>query len=614
MSHDAGAVALLRAVLRNHCASDDAARLHLGEARRLGVDPLDYCAHRFGLGNAVVWRRSAAWARFSFAEQTPSRGALPMLRGIDHLGEARTLRQSVLGRDIVFAAPGFERVLALADAPHLSGHLRFVPPEAIEAGLARAAAPQLMDEARQRLTRLWPQASAAVGLPLALRLGFAGVLAAVLLVAAGAGWLVHPVFAVMLSLFLMLPGLLRLVAAVPGPEAEEPRLLEDGELPFYTVLIPLRDEAVMVPLLGRAMAALDYPPEKLDIKFVVETASPATIAAVETLLPDPRFRLVEVPAGPPATKPKALDYALPLARGEYLVVYDAEDVPDPDQLRKAASRFAADPALACLQAELVPENAHENLLTALFAGEYAGLFGRLLPALARWGLPVPLGGTSNHFRTAMLRELGGWDAFNVTEDADLGVRLRRRGLRAEMLASRTLEEAPIGLLAWMAQRRRWMKGWMQTFLVHNREPGRLLGDLGWRAFLGFEILVGGMIISALLHTLVLGMLAGRLLQYGPAGLIPQNALDWLSLGALVIGYGGTFAIVASGLVRQRAVHLLPLQLLLPVYWIFHAVAALGATRDLVMKPLVWDKTAHGVTRMARREMPRGRPQLRPRIG
>ena len=194
---------------------------------------------------------------------------------------------------------------------------------------------------------------------------------------------------------------------------------------------------------------------------MVEQRSRATVEAVQAILGDARFRLIEVPDGAPRTKPKAIDYALPLARGRYVVVYDAEDVPDPVQLRLAASRFEADHAIACLQAELVPENASENALTALFAGEYAGLFGRMLPSLARWGLPVPLGGTSNHFRTTVLRSLGGWDAFNVTEDADLGVRLARRKLRAEMISSRTLEEAPLSVKAWMAQRTRWMKGWMR---------------------------------------------------------------------------------------------------------------------------------------------------------
>jgi cellulose synthase/poly-beta-1,6-N-acetylglucosamine synthase-like glycosyltransferase len=381
------------------------------------------------------------------------------------------------------------------------------------------------------------------------------------------------------------------------------------------VLIPLRDETQMVPLLKRAMSALDYPPHKLDIKFVVEAKSPDTVSAVEQVLGDPRFRLVVVPQGAPHTKPKAIDYALPLARGELLVVYDAEDVPEPDQLRLAAARFAADPGLACLQAELVPENAHENALTALFAGEYAGLFCRLLPALARWRLPVPLGGTSNHFRTSVLRELGGWDAFNVTEDADLGVRLARRGLRAETLASRTYEEAPLTVAAWMKQRTRWMKGWMQTYLVHNRAPRLFLKDVGWRGFLGFQVLVGGMILSSLLHTIFIASLLVRLGLYGVVGLVPQDIWDWLSAAILATGYGGALAVVVSGLIHQRALHLLPMQLAMPLYWALHSWAAVLAACELVTKPDHWAKTTHGVTRLERgaRDL-HGRLRLKPRTG
>jgi glycosyltransferase XagB len=349
---------------------------------------------------------------------------------------------------------------------------------------------------------------------------------------------------------------------------------------------------------------------------VVESRSAATVEAVRQVLGDPRFRIVVVPACPPYTKPKAIDYALPLARGRYVVVFDAEDVPDPQQLRLAASRFAADPTLACLQAELVPENASENALTALFAGEYAGLFARLLPALARWELPVPLGGTSNHFRIEFLRSLGGWDAFNVTEDADLGVRLARRGLRAEMLASRTLEEAPLGLRAWMAQRTRWMKGWMQTFIVHNRAPGLFLKDIGWRGFLGFEVLVGGMIVTSLLHTALVASLLVRLCLEGSAGLVPRDVWDWLSFAILVSGYVGAFAIQVSGLIHQRAYALLPLQLLLPAYWFLHSFASVRAAYELIVRPVHWAKTTHGVTRLARGTgaAPAGEARLTPRTG
>lgn len=274
-------------------------------------------------------------------------------------------------------------------------------------------------------------------------------------------------------------------------------------------------------------------------------------------------------------------------------------MPEPGQLRLAASLFAAEPGIACLQAELVPDNADENVLTALFAGEYAGLFGRFLPALARWNLPVPLGGTSNHFRSEVLKQIGGWDAANVTEDADLGVRLRRRGQRAEPFASRTYEEAPTTLSAWMAQRTRWMKGWMQTYLVHMLAPRQLIRDIGWRAFMGFQVLVGGMIFSSLLHTVFAGALIARLIAEGPDGLLPRDAGDWISALVLVLGYGGTGAIVISGIAHISAWRLLAAQALLPLYWVLHSIAAARAAWELIERPSYWAKTTHGQTRKAR---------------
>jgi len=612
------AIALLRAVLTEHCPDDDVARKHLIEARSRAMDPLDYAAHQFGLGNGLVWRRAASWAGYGFAGQLPSHPLLPRARidRLEHLGGARTLRQTVLGEAIIFVAPTFDAVLRLraSATPELKRRLRFVPPEAIETAVAHAASDQLMDYARTETAVRWKGASAGQ-LKRSVRICFAVLLGLIILLVMLSGVVARPYLIPVVAILLMAPGLLRLLAAIPGPEDAPVRPMRDSELPLYSVLIPLRDEAQMVPMLKRAMAAIDYPPHRLDIKFVVEAKSPETVRAVEQVLDAPQFRMVVVPQGAPHTKPKAIDYALPLVRGEFLVVYDAEDVPDPDQLRRAAERFRVDPTLACLQAELVPENAHENALTALFAGEYAGLFGRLLPALARWGLPVPLGGTSNHFRTSVLRRLGGWDAFNVTEDADLGVRLARRGYRAEAFTSRTQEEAPLTLRAWMAQRTRWMKGWMQTYCVHALAPRRLLDDLGWKAFLGFHVLVGGMILSSLLHTLFLGTLLGRLLLDGAVGLVPQDIWDWFAVGILAAGYGGALAVVFSGLAHLRAWHLMPMQLLVPVYWMLHSIATLCAVVELVTKPMHWAKTTHGVTRVARSGAhPRAAEALRPRIG
>ena len=601
-------------MLAENCPSDGAAREHLAACERLAIDPLDYCAHQFGLGNAEVWSRAAGWAGYEFATDVPA-GA--MLSGdvanLDHFSSIRGMRCG----SSYFTAPDFKTVLRLGrQREHISSTLCFVPPDAIERGLTVATSERLMDNARQRISLLWPRASAA-DLPRHVRIAFAVLVAATIVIAMLAGAIFRPFLIPVVAAVLMAPGLLRLAAAMPARVAAEPPPLADRDLPVYSVLIPLRDEAAMVPLLRQAMARLDYPAHLLDIKFVVEAKSAETVRAVERVLDDPRFRMIVVPPGPPHTKPKALDYALPLARGEFVVVYDAEDVPDADQLRRAATRFRADPGLACLQAELVPENAHENGLTALFAAEYAGLFGRLLPALARWKLPVPLGGTSNHFRISVLREIGGWDAFNVTEDADLGVRLARRRHRAEAFSSRTHEEAPLTVGAWMAQRTRWMKGWMQTYCVHNRAPRELLRDLGWRGFLGFQILVGGMIISSLLHTVFLGSLIARLVFEGFVGFVPVDAWDLFAIGIIGAGYGGAIALVVSGLIHQRALHLAPFQVLLPGYWLLHSIATLYAVGELITAPSHWAKTTHGVTRVTRAaaaDAPDGAEVLRPRTG
>ena len=461
-------VNLIRSILGDAAHSDADAVEVLEAAKRLSVDPMDRCIHHCRVPADVAMERAAAWAGLPYAAAMPrARHGDGGVRRIDSLAGIRTVRARLNDREIVYCAPRSAELIGLAahigDHPELRERVRLVPIDALRTEVAESNALQLVTEARQRLARRWPFASAHLDLPLVSRIAFViGVVAAVIAAALGPFWF-KPLFLPLVGLLLVVPAVIRLIAAVYpqdlAPEAAH--ALSDAELPVYSVLIPLRDEAHMVPLLGQAMRALDYPREKLDIKFVVESRSDATVAAVRKILAEASFELVLVPDAPPHTKPKALNYALPLVRGEYVVIYDAEDIPAPDQLRRAASELAADPGLDCLQAELTIDNAAENWLTALFAGEYAGQFGLMLPLLARLRLPMPLGGTSNHFRVRSLRELGGWDAFNVTEDADLGTRLARLRYRSATLASRTREEAPISLLAWMAQRTRWMKGWMR---------------------------------------------------------------------------------------------------------------------------------------------------------
>ncbi|QDZ13043.1 glycosyltransferase family 2 protein [Devosia ginsengisoli] len=590
------ALELIRAILAMDGLEEAAALQVLEAALEREVDVLRYCAATLGLGATLVMQRAAAWAGYACFDRVPQglRGRTEPTR-LEALADVRMFRVQLLDREIAFASPDFFGIIRLkhrlASTPRLSKLLCLVPEPALRDYLAEAAAPALIDAARQTLARRWPYASAHLELTRPARAGFVGAL--VLLVAL---LLLAPFFAQLWLLplacgTLLAPAAIRLAALFcPVPPWPPPHRPPDEELPDYSVLIPLRSEADMVPQLFAAMAALDYPAERLDIKFVVEAKSTTTIAAVRARLGDPRFSLVSVPDALPRTKPKALDFALPLCRGEYVVVYDAEDVPDPDQLWKAALRFRGAPDIVCLQAKLVIDNGQRNWLTALFAGEYAGLFTVLLPALARWGLPMPLGGTSNHFRLKALRELGGWDAYNVTEDADLGMRLARRRMRVEVLDSVTSEAAPVHLLPWIGQRTRWMKGWMQTFIVHNRDPGKLLAEMGLPAMLAFEALVLGMIITPILHcgfavVLLLFWITG-------AGGVDGTAWTLFYLVVLALGYGSAMAMTTLGLARLKRTGLLPTQLLLPLYWLLIGFASMRAAHELMVRPFYWFKSPH----------------------
>jgi len=599
--------ALLRAILVEYIKTDEQALALLTTALELEVDPLDYCAHRFGLGETMVMARAADWAGLEFFPVVPAGSSgRPVIEKIERLGEIRSLRMALLDLEIVYSAPRFETLLRLKllheIRPDLRRLIAIVPHSAIRAELASLAEAPMMDAARHRMVRRWPRAAGQADAPRSARIGFVVLLATLIGLAILAPWLNAALFLPLVGLMLLIPALLRLAAAISRPPQPPPvPLLGDSDLPVYTVLVPLRDEAHMVGQLAEALRRIDYPPEKLDVLFVVETRSLATVTAVQQELADPRFELVLVPDAMPRTKPKALNYAMPLVRGEHLVVYDAEDIPEPRQLRLAASTFAAYPELVCLQAELVIDNASEGPLAALFAGEYAGQFGLMLPLLARLGLPMPLGGTSNHFRADALRLVGGWDAFNVTEDADLGVRLARLNLTTATIDSRTGEEAPIHLGAWLKQRSRWMKGWMQTLIVHDRDWRSLLRDLGWPGFIGLHIYVGSMIFSAPLHSAFLLSFLVSVVTLQLPGSFSWSAM--LTLGIFIVGYLGPVLLVIAGLDRLKRLDLLAAQLLLPLYWLLHGVAMAMAAWELVISPFAWSKTRHGETRIKRRFAP-----------
>ena len=381
------------------------------------------------------------------------------------------------------------------------------------------------------------------------------------------------------------------------------RRCPDSELPIYTIIVALyREEAIVAHLL-KALDQLDYPRAKLDTKLVVEADDLTTIAALRVARTRFPFEIVVAPPGTHRTKPRALNIALPFARGALTCVFDAEDEPSSTQLRQAAGLFARAPAdLACLQARLVVDNHADNWLTRLYAIDYATLFEVVDPGFANLRLPVPLGGSSNHFRTAALHAVGGWDAWNVTEDADLGLRLARFGYEVATFDSETLEEAPAALPAFLRQRTRWLKGWMQTLFINARNPVRLGRELGRLRASCTLIGLGGAIIGALLWPLFcVSPLADAV--YGPL-LAPQSASEILHsrLWCFNAVYGAIalFGSIGLAMQRQNLRDLWPSLLLWPIYQGLITIAAWRAAVELWRNPYGWAKTEHGLAKSSRR--------------
>jgi glycosyltransferase XagB len=377
--------------------------------------------------------------------------------------------------------------------------------------------------------------------------------------------------------------------------------IDDRRLPFYSIVVALHREARVVRQLIGALAALDYPRAKLDIKLVIEHDDHATGRAIEALQLPANYETIVAPKGWPKTKPRALNIALPQLRGDFAVVYDAEDIPAPGQLREAAERFARAPRmLACLQARLAIDNSEDSWLTRLFAIEYSVLFDVVNPGYAALGLPVPLGGSSNHFRTEVLRDVCGWDAWNVTEDADLGLRLARFGYDVGILSSTTEEEAPAKLDTWLNQRRRWSKGWFQTFITLTRDPGRLIAELGILKTTAIGLMMTNMVVAPPLWPFFAALVV-RQLSIG--ALAPASPLElattvlWIS--AVVFGAGSILWLALLGMNRRRLMKLWPFLPLVPLYYLLASVAAWMALYDLISRPYHWHKTEHGLAKTTR---------------
>ncbi len=470
-----------------------------------------------------------------------------------------------------------------------SGHLRdFVMRHAQRALGGRAAddlrrhRPHLSNAPRTRGGR-----SIAPGAVALLALLFSGVAPIAM---------IETMSALMCTLFLA-AAILRLWSAYFARTISKPPVhTEDAQLPIYTIICALYREAAVVDDLVAAIRALDYPPEKLDVKFVLEADDHETWRALARLDLEPPFEIITAPPIGPRTKPKALNVALPFARGAYTVVYDAEDTPEPDQLRRVLDAFrGAGSRLACVQASLTVDNTADNWLAGMFTANYAGQFDVFLPGLAALRLPFPLGGSSNHFRTAVLRKVGGWDPYNVTEDADLGIRLYRLGYRSAVVSSATYEEAPTRYRAWLAQRSRWYKGWMQTWRVHMRHPNRLMRELGPAGAAAFQIFFAANVLSALIHPFFMAGLGYALFAMRApwAQAIMDNAMP-IFVTSLTSGYASTIVLDFLGLQRRGLLAHSWVLLLTPLHWFLLSFAAWRALFQLLYDPQRWEKTEHGL--------------------
>ncbi len=386
--------------------------------------------------------------------------------------------------------------------------------------------------------------------------------------------------------------------------AAEASLLRDEDLPTYTVLVPMFREPEVLPILTQALRNLDYPLAKLDIKIVLEEGDHETIEAARSLNLEGVFEIIRVPASHPQTKPKACNFALRYSQGDFLVIFDAEDKPEPDQLKKVVAAFNQSPDnTACIQCRLNYYNARENWLTRMFTLDYSLWFDLMLPGLERLKIPIPLGGTSNHFRMDVLRELNAWDPFNVTEDADLGIRLTQKGYRVGVIDSTTFEEANVSIPNWVRQRSRWIKGYMQTFLVHSRRPVHLWRSIGPAGVFGFIFFIGGTFLSGLLNPVFWAIFAVWMI-FGEDIISPYFPLPvlYLSLLNLLAGNGLLIYLTMVAPFRRRWTDLAPWGITVFGYWALMTVASYKALSQLVFNPFYWEKTQHGLSKHTANEV------------
>ncbi len=397
---------------------------------------------------------------------------------------------------------------------------------------------------------------------------------------------------------------------------EEVRNISNAILPVYTILIPVYKEASVLADIVINMNKLDYPKDKLDIKVLLEENDNETIdearalgllggtptkmlgnlSMIEYRKLTKIFDCTIVPDADIKTKPRACNYGLYRARGEYTVIFDAEDEPDTDQLKKAVIAFnKVDDNYVCLQGHLNFYNPNENLLARWFSLEYSFWFDYWLQGLDFVDAPLPLGGTSNHFKTKLLKKLGGWDPYNVTEDADLGIRISKRDYETAMLNSYTLEEANLEVWNWIRQRSRWFKGYMQTLLVHMRFPVRFVKELGIKKFLFFMFTFGGNIILPLINPILWIVTILTIFFPNVSKVLFTPEVQTVCEFNLILGNLIYIVLHIGPYLLKKNYSSIPIALTIPFYWVLISIGAWKGFAQLITNPFYWEKTQHGIS-------------------
>tara|TARA_R110002094_G_scaffold52879_8_gene64269 strand:- start:441 stop:2318 length:1878 start_codon:yes stop_codon:yes gene_type:complete len=383
------------------------------------------------------------------------------------------------------------------------------------------------------------------------------------------------------------------------PEQAPP--FESTRMPFrmpkVSILVPLLREKEIAGALIRRLSRLTYPKSLLNVVLVLEQGDQVTRTTIARTPLPPWISVIEVPeANRLTTKPRALNYALDFCEGSVIGVWDAEDSPEPDQIERVVHRFQSAPAnVACLQGILDYYNSRANWLSRCFTIEYAAWWRIILPGIARLGLVIPLGGTTLFFRRDILEKLCGWDAHNVTEDADLGVRLARHGYVTELLSTVTYEEANCRAWPWVRQRSRWLKGFLITWCVHMRQPGQVLRDLGWKRFLGLQTMLFAGFCQFAFAPLLWSFWLILLDVPHPVEITLGAPTLWLMVTVFILAETLNIALAMVAVSGRRHRHLMGWAFTLPIYFALGALAAFKGLHEFVVRPFFWDKTEHGVT-------------------